>query len=150
MHTLVNGLIAGAAGTSALNIATYLDMVIRARGASTTPQRAVSKLADRAHLDLGEEEHASNRRDALGSLLGYATGAGAAVCYGLLTAGRRPSCPVGVLTLTALAMTGSNGPLMAMGVTDPRQWPPSSWLSDALPHLAYGVTAYAAYELLRP
>ncbi|NJP93457.1 hypothetical protein HCN51_29100 [Nonomuraea sp. FMUSA5-5] len=149
MHTLVKGLIAGAAGTSALNIATYLDMVIRARAASSTPQQAVEKLSDLTDVGLGDGEQAENRKQALGSLLGYATGAGAALCYALLAAGRRPSWPVGVSALTALAMAGSNVPLTALGATDPREWPPSAWISDALPHLAYGITAYAAYELLR-
>ncbi|PZG17882.1 hypothetical protein [Nonomuraea aridisoli] len=149
MHTLVKGLIAGAAGTSALNLATYLDMVIRGRGSSSTPQQAVEKLTDLADVDLGEAEQAENRKQALGSLMGYGTGAGAALCYALLSARRRPPWPAGVLGLTALAMLGSNGPLTALGVTDPREWPPSSWVSDAVPHLAYGITAYAAYEMLR-
>ncbi|MEV0824431.1 hypothetical protein ACWDA3_06590 [Nonomuraea rubra] len=149
MHTVVKSLIAGAAGTSALNIATYLDMAIRARGASSTPQQAVEKLTDLTDVSLGDGEQAENRKEALGSLLGYATGAAAALCYGLLASGRRPSWPVGVSALTALAMTGSNAPLTALGTTDPREWPPSAWISDAVPHLAYGITAYAAYELLR-
>ncbi|MGR6923879.1 hypothetical protein ACU635_57280 [[Actinomadura] parvosata] len=149
MHTLVKGLIAGAAGTSALNIATYLDMVIRARAASSIPQQAVEKLSALTDVSLGGGERAENRKEALGSLLGYATGAGAALCYALLADGRRPSWPVGVSALTALAMAGSNAPLTALGTTDPREWPPSAWISDALPHLAYGITAYAAYELLR-
>ncbi|MEV0617243.1 hypothetical protein AB0I81_28245 [Nonomuraea sp. NPDC050404] len=150
MHTLVKSLIAGAAGTSALNIATYLDMAIRARGASSTPQQAVEKLTGLTDVSLGEGEQAEHRKEALGSLLGYATGAGAALCYGLLSSGRHPSWPVGVSALTALAMTGSNAPLTALGVTNPREWPPSSWVSDVIPHLAYGITAYVAYELLRP
>ncbi|UBU14539.1 hypothetical protein [Nonomuraea gerenzanensis] len=150
MHTVVRSLIAGAAGTSALNLATYLDMAIRARGASTTPQQAVAKLTDLTDVSLGDGEQAENRKEALGSLLGYATGAGAALCYALLAARRRPSRPLGIAALTALAMAGSNVPLTALGTTDPREWPASAWISDAVPHLAYGITAYAAYELLRP
>lgn len=147
--TLVKGLIAGAAGTSALNIATYLDMAIRARAASSTPQQAVEKLTDLTDVDLGDDEQAGHRKQALASLLGYGTGAGAALCYGLLTSGRRPSWPVGVPALTVLAMIGSNAPLAALGTTDPRQWSASAWISDAVPHLAYGITAYAAFALLR-
>ncbi|NRQ40108.1 hypothetical protein HII36_51040 [Nonomuraea sp. NN258] len=146
MHTLLRSLIAGAAGTSALNIASYLDMAIRARPASSTPGRAVEMLAERAHLDLGHGEQADDRRAALGPLLGYGTGAMAAVCYGLLTTSRRPAWPIGVSLLTGLAMLGSNGPLAALGITDPRKWSASDWLSDLVPHLAYGVTAYLAYE----
>ncbi|MFE3448330.1 hypothetical protein ACFXJ8_05280 [Nonomuraea sp. NPDC059194] len=148
-HTLVKGLIAGAAGTSALNAAAYLDMAIRARSASSTPQQAVDKLADLAQVDLGDGQRTDNRKEALGALLGYGTGAGAAVCYGLLTSGMRPSWRVGVPVLTGLALIGSDGPLTALGVTDPRQWSASAWISDVIPHLAYGITAYVAYELLR-
>jgi hypothetical protein len=150
MHTLIKGLIAGAAGTSALNIASYLDMAIRGRAASSTPQQAAERLAGLAGVDLGEGEQAGHRKEALGSLLGYGTGAGAGVCYALLSSGRRPPWPVGVLALTALAMTGSNAPLALLGTTDPRQWSATDWISDAVPHLAYGVTAYVADRLLRP
>src|SRR5690349_17627737 len=128
MHTLVRGLIAGAAGTSALNVVTYLDMAIRARAASSTPQQAVEKMAGLADVDLGEGERADNRKEALGSLLGYATGAGAALCYGLAAARCRPSWPVGVLALTALAMVGSNAPLAMLGTTDPRSWSATDWM----------------------
>ncbi|MFG1618809.1 hypothetical protein ACGFI3_39170 [Nonomuraea wenchangensis] len=144
----MRGLIAGAAGTSALNAVTYLDMAIRARPASSTPQQAVDKMADLVDVDLGEGEQADSRREALGSLLGYGTGAGAALCYGLAAERWRPSWPVGVLALTALAMVGSNAPLTLLGTTDPRSWSATDWISDVVPHLAYGVTAYAAHRLL--
>ncbi|MCF6470769.1 hypothetical protein FAF44_20575 [Nonomuraea sp. MG754425] len=150
MHTLVRSLIAGAAGTSALNVASYLDMAIRARGASSTPQQAVAKLTGLADLSLGDGDEAGHRKEALGALLGYATGAGAALCYGLLCSGRRLPWPAGVVTMTALAMTGSNGPLIALGITDPRDWSAAAWISDIVPHLAYGIAAYAAYDGLRP
>ncbi|MFG1698225.1 hypothetical protein [Nonomuraea sp. NPDC049309] len=150
MHTLVKGLIAGAAGTCALNIVTYLDMLVRARPASGTPKETASRLAEAAGLSLGgDEERAGNREEAIGALLGYATGAGVAVCYGLLAGRRRPPCPAGVAALAALAMLGSNGPMTVLGVTDPRKWSAADWISDVVPHAAYGVVAYAAYELMR-
>ena len=38
---LLRGAAAGAAGTAALNAATYLDMVIQGRGASSTPEQTI-------------------------------------------------------------------------------------------------------------
>ncbi|WP_067479000.1 hypothetical protein [Actinomadura hibisca] len=147
MHTLVNGLIAGAAGTGALNIASYLDMALRGRGASGTPEESVQKLADVAHVDLGEGERADHRKQALGALLGYATGMGVAVCFAPLAA-RKPPWPVGALALGALAMVGSNAPMTVLGITDPRTWSASGWISDMVPHLAYGIVGYTAFRHL--
>lgn len=53
MRDIIRGLIAGAAGTSALNAATYMDMAIRGRPASNTPEESVQRLADTARVDLG-------------------------------------------------------------------------------------------------
>lgn len=51
----------------------------------------------------------------------------------------------------AAAMAASDGSMTALGVTDPRQWDANSWLSDALPHLAYGaVTIATLHALDRP
>ncbi len=45
---------------------------------------------------------------------------------------------------SAAALVGSNGPMTALGVTDPRTWSGSDWISDVVPHVAYGVvTAFA-------
>jgi hypothetical protein len=43
---VVDALLAGAAGTAALNAVTYADMAVRGRAASQTPQRSVRRLAD--------------------------------------------------------------------------------------------------------
>ncbi|MFC4048541.1 hypothetical protein ACFOY4_02495 [Actinomadura syzygii] len=148
MRTLVNGLIAGAVGTSALNAVTYLDMLVRARGASSTPNDAVQKMADDVHVNLGEGERADNRKEAVGALLGFGTGAGAGLCYAAAARERPVPWPVGALALGTLAMLGSNVPLAALGVTDPREWSLSGWVSDIVPHLVFGAAAYAAYERL--
>ncbi|GAA4146700.1 hypothetical protein [Actinomadura keratinilytica] len=146
MGTIAKGLIAGAVGTGALNVATYLDMAARARPASGTPEETVRRLARGAGVGLGEGERAGNREAGLGPLLGYATGLGAAVAYGPLA--RRLPWPVGAVVLTALAMAGSIGPMAALGVTDPRRWSAADWASDVVPHLAYGVAAAAAFRSL--
>lgn len=149
MGLLVNGLIAGAVGTELLNVATYLDMAIRARGASLLPQEDVQKLADRAGISLGAEETAENRKSALGALLGYATGGGIGVAYALARPAvrRLPALPAAVVVgLAAMAATDASS--TALGTTDPRSWSAQDWLADVIPHLAYGAGVVATYDTL--
>jgi hypothetical protein len=148
MNSVIRGLIAGAAGTSALNMATYLDMAARARPTSSTPEESVQRLADLTGVDLGDGDRAEHRKAGLGPLLGHATGLGAGVCYALL-ARRRMRWPVATLALTALAMVGSNAPMTLLGVTDPRRWAGADWAADLVPHLAYGAVAAAVCDGLR-
>jgi hypothetical protein len=142
---LAAGAAAGAAGTTALNTATYLDMVLRARPASSTPETSVEKLADAAGLTIpGNEEDRTNRVSGLGLLLGIATGVGVGALVGLArSAGARPGPIVGSLLTAGLALVGSNAPMTVLKVTDPRTWSVSDWISDALPHLAYGLVTHA-------
>ena len=49
---LLAGAAAGAAGTTALNAATYVDMALRGRPASSTPERSVEAITDRAGLSV--------------------------------------------------------------------------------------------------
>ncbi|TDC69567.1 hypothetical protein E1200_08035 [Actinomadura sp. GC306] len=150
MGNLTKAVIAGAAGTTALNATTYLDMAVRARGGSSTPEDTVQKLADEVNISLGEEDEAENRKQGLGALMGYGTGIGAALCYAALASRRGgTSWPVGVLTLGTFALLGSNVPMTALGITDPRAWSVSSWVSDIVPHMIYGAAAYAAWEQMR-
>ncbi|WP_433527844.1 hypothetical protein ACQPYA_15760 [Micromonospora sp. CA-263727] len=147
---LADGLIAGAVGTLALNAVTYLDIVARARPASQTPQESAGRVADAAHLHLGPKDQAANRRSGLGALMGYGLGVAAAVGFAALARGRRQP----ILRATALlgggAMTLSDGSLTLLGVTDPRSWRRADWLADLVPHLAYGLTAAATWNRLRP
>jgi hypothetical protein len=42
------------------------------------------------------------------------------------------------------ALLAGNAPMTVLGVTDPRQWNAEAWISDVVPHLAYGaVTAWS-------
>src|SRR5690349_11542744 len=71
----LRGAAAGAAGTTALNAVTYLDMTIRARAASSTPEASVEKLSDKLGIGIpGEGKERDNRVQGLGPLLGIATG----------------------------------------------------------------------------
>jgi hypothetical protein len=40
-------------------------------------------------------------------------------------------------------MAGSNAPMTVLGITDPRTWSAADWVSDVVPHLAYGVVTAA-------
>lgn len=154
-RALLAGIAAGAAGTTALNVATYLDMVARARPASTTPEDTVKKAEELAHLSLSENgpdsDEASNRRSALGALMGVAAGLATGAIYGLVRPklGRVPLALLGVGAGLA-ANVGTTGPMAALGITDPREWPGSSWVSDLVPHLAYGFATAAAWDLMQP
>ncbi|HEX6075190.1 MAG TPA: hypothetical protein VFZ32_08000 [Micromonosporaceae bacterium] len=147
MGRLSRGLVAGAVGTTALEAAGYLDMAVRGRPASRTPERSVRRLARTAGLDLGRGRRARNRRTALGALLGYATGAGVGAGYAVLKRDRMPG-RLAPVTLAGAAMLAANGPMSALGITDPRRWSAQDWAADVLPHLAYGVATATTYRML--
>lgn len=145
---LLLGLIAGAAGTTALNVITYLDMAARGRASSSLPADAAEELAKDAGLPLGTGQTRTHREEGLGALLGYATGLGVGAAYGLLRTKVRLPLPVAAVGLGVAAMVGSDVPMTALGLTDPRTWPASSWVADAVPHAAYGLAAAATFELI--
>lgn len=137
----LRGAAAGAAGTTALNAVTYLDMVLRGRGTSSTPEDTVEKLSNKIHVPVpGEGDERDNRVSGLGALTGIVSGVGIGGLLGVIrAAGWRPGILAGSTAATLGALLGTNGPMTALGITDPRTWPPSSWVSDVVPHLAYGV-----------
>lgn len=147
------GLVAGAVGTLALDVATYADMAARARPASETPAKLAGTLADKAGLDLSGgagEEAAQRRQQGLGALLGYLTGVGVGVAYGALDRGeRRWSVPLAGVALGLAAMAASDLPMAQTGVSDPREWSRSDWIADLVPHLLYGLVTAAVYAAFR-
>lgn len=147
---LLLGAAAGAAGTTALNAATYVDMAVRGRPISSTPEDTVAALAGVTGTTVpGNKDTRSNRLTGLGALTGIAAGVGAGAAYGLARAvGWRPGLLVGTLATTlAVELTG-NGPMTALKVTDPRAWPAKSWVADIVPHLAYGAVTSAVMSAL--
>ncbi|MBT2566245.1 hypothetical protein J7I84_06985 [Arthrobacter sp. ISL-85] len=146
IRAIATGAIAGAAGTTALNTVTYLDMIWRARPASSTPEATVEKLADVTGIKIpGNAEERTNRVAGLGPLTGLIVGAGLGLAR---AAGYRPGLPGSSLTAAAGALIGSNGPMTVLGITDPRTWSPTDWASDLVPHLAYGIVTAAALHIL--
>ncbi|MEH1097272.1 hypothetical protein [Micromonospora sp. CPCC 205739] len=146
----LNGAIAGAVGCSALNAAGYLDMAVRARPASSTPEETVRQLAKLAHVDLGPEDRAVNRRSGLGPVLGYVIGIGAGAAFGALAGSRRAPSGLVTVLLGGAVMAASAGSLAALRISDPRTWTRGDWIADIVPHLAYGMAAAATFSRLRP
>ena len=122
-------------------------MLLRGRGASSAPATTVERLSETAHVPIpGDDDARHNRISSLGALTGIAAGAGMGATLGLaLGCGWRP--PTAVLTATATvgALIGTNGPMTVLRVTDPRTWSTTDWISDVLPHLAYGAVTAATY-----
>lgn len=153
IENVMRGAGAGAIGTLALNASTYLDVMLRGRPPSSIPSKAAGRVAGMAGVDLSDEgpdsQEAENRRTGLGALLGYATGIGVGVVYGLVRP-RTESVPLPVsgLAAGALAMAASDSSLVATGMTDPRQWGLSGWLADAVPHAVYGLATAAVFDAL--
>ena len=148
----LRGAAAGAAGTTALNAVTYLDMAVRGRGTSSTPEQTVEELAGKAHLAVpGEGETREHRVQGLGALTGIVAGIGIGVLVGLArAAGFRSQPLVGTALVTGGVLVATNGPMTVLGITDPRTWSATDWVSDVVPHLAYGVvvkTTMDAFDL---
>ena len=151
-NNLLRGAIAGAAGTIALDVTTYGDMLLRGRSASNVPAKVAETMAAKVGLDLGAggtPEQAESRKSAVGALLGYATGVGLGVLHGVLpphlAVVPRPAAGV-ILGLGAMA--ASDVPIAATGASDPRTWGVSGWLSDLIPHLIYGFVTVAVYDAI--
>lgn len=146
------GAAAGAAGTTALNATTYLDMVVRGRPTSSTPEDTVEKLSERVHVPVpGQGEARDNRVAGLGPLTGLVAGVGTGALLGLARAsGWRTGPGSGAVVATLGALVGTNGPMTALGVTDPLAWPPSAWAADIVPHLAYGAVTATVLARLDP
>lgn len=146
------GAAAGAAGTTALNALTYVDMAVRGRPASTTPEETVEKASDLTGVPVpGDDSSHDNRVSGLGALTGIVTGVAVGSAVGLLHSGRRrPGGLVTAAVASGAALVAANAPMTALGITDPRSWPVSSWVSDVVPHLGYGVvTAYVLRRMTR-
>jgi hypothetical protein len=152
IRAAARGAVAGAAGTATLNTITYLDMVWRARAASKTPEDTVERLAAITGVKIpGTEEERLNRIAGLGPLSGLVVGIGTGAALGLArAAGYRPGLMATSLTAAAAAMAGANVPMTALGITDPRTWSRIDWISDIVPHLAYGAVTGAALQAFDP
>lgn len=155
LSSTLRGIIAGATGTVALDISTYMDMAIRGRSSSNAPSKMIDAVAQKIHPPLSTQssssnnQSAQNRESGLGCLLGYGNGLGTRVIYGILRSQfeevpAQLAAPLVGLT----AMAASDVPLVALRVSNPKTWGISGWLTDTIPHLIYGIVTVATYEAL--
>jgi hypothetical protein len=149
-HILV-GAIAGAAATSALNIATYSDIAVRGRGESDVPSKMVKNAAEAAGIGAlaSDDEATRHRRSGIGALLGYADGLAIGVAYGAIRPALR-GVPVllAAVVAGAAAMAVSDLAIASSGASDPRTWRAADWAADAIPHLVYGLALALSFDEL--
>jgi hypothetical protein len=145
------GKIAGCAGTLALDVTTYLDMLVRGRPASDVPAELVKKVAEAAGIAalIGDDDAARNRRGAAGTLLGYANGLTVGAAFGMVRPAMRgvPSL-VAALAVGGAAMAVADVPMVRGGVTDPKTWGTAGWLTDILAHVVYGVAVVVVFDAI--
>ncbi|WP_436959141.1 hypothetical protein [Streptomyces sp. SudanB182_2057] len=143
MRTVVRGCAAGAVGTTVLNAATFADMALRGRPSSQAPAQTVDKITQDRVPGAGDDKE--NRLSGLGGLSGIAVGVGTGVAVSLARhAGLRLPWWLGGLVTGALAMTATDLPMARLGVSDPAGWSATDWVSDAVPHLMYGLATYGS------
>lgn len=155
LTALLRGAAAGAAGTTALNAATYLDMAVRGRPSSSTPKQLVDTVTEKTGIPVpGDDDTRQHRLEGLGPLSGIAVGVAVGAASGVVghllrQADRGLPAPLAVLLTGASAMALSDVPLKVLGISDPSTWAPQDWAADVIPHLAYGATTYATLRWLR-
>lgn len=150
---VIAGVLAGAAGATALNAVTYLDQALRARPAGDTPSKTVEALADATDTAVpGDAEERENRFAGLGPLAGLAVGMGVGAVAGALRAYSIKIPKVLASAIIGLGAMGISDTTMALlKVSDPKSWTPGSVAADAIPHLTYGaVTVATLHRLLDP
>jgi hypothetical protein len=146
------GAISGTVGTFALDFTTYADMAIRGRSSSNAPSQLVKIVSERAGLPTpssanGHKQEIQNRENGVGSLLGYVNGVGMGMLYGLVRSRtENVSTPLAGIVVGLAAMAASDVPLVSLGISNPKTWGLSGWLSDLIPHLIYGLVTVSAYE----
>lgn len=150
IRPLLHGAVVGLAGTTALNVAGYAEIALLGRPISDTPGITVRTLAMKLHIRIpGEGQVQENRVAGLGPLIGYTVGLGMGMTVALAQAGgwsRTPASRYAFATLLALTVT--NAPIALLGISDPRTWTVSDWVSDIVPHVLYALVTVRVLEKL--
>jgi uncharacterized membrane protein len=150
LKTVGRGMIAGAAGVTALNWVGYADMALRGRPASDTPGKIVASVLKRLDQPVPDEPRLSALGELSGMKVGVLVGVGAALTR---AAGVRLPAPIASVLIGGAAMGATDTSVALLGISDPRTWTAADWLSDVVPHLAYGAVTHAtltAFEATEP
>ncbi len=150
---IVAGAAAGAAGTTGLNVVSYLLQAYAGTPGDVSTKQTAEALADRAGTEVpGDGETADNRKTALGNLAGIGVGVGLGAAAGLLRAYHvKIPKALAPFLLGFGAMGLSDGVMTKLGVTDPHTWTAKSVTADAIPHLVYGLVQTATlHRMLDP
>ncbi len=152
MSALGSGLLAGAAGTVAIDIATYIDMARSNRPASELPSNVVAAIARRlGATSLADAPENAHRRTALGALVGYGNGLALGALHGLLhPVMKKLPWPIEGVLLGVASSAASDVPAARLGVTDPSSWSPTDWASDLGFHIVYGLVTAGTLRALKP
>jgi hypothetical protein len=149
---ITTGVIAGAAGATALNAFTYAQQAVSGAPSSATPDQTAHAAIEAvgAHVP-GSPDKRQNRLEGLGPLSGYGVGLGVGAVAGAVRASLvRIPVVLSPVVVGLAAMAVSNGAMIALGITDPRTWSPKSVANDAVPHLVYGAVTVLALRRMRP
>ena len=150
---LTSGILAGAAGATALNLFTYAQQAVNGTPSGATPDQAAQAVIQSVGGEVpGTPDQRAARLEGLGPLSGLGVGLGVGALAGLLRAlGLKVPIRLAPVAVGLGAMAVSDGVMTAVGITDPRTWTPSSVAQDAVPHLVYGaVTVLALHRMVDP
>lgn len=148
-----SGILAGAAGTTALNAYGYLKQGLAGTPSSNSPQQSAKAVAEAAGIEIpGRGDELENRVEGFGPLTGYAVGLGVgAIAGGIRGLGVKIPIWLAPAVVGLGAMAISDGAMTALKLTNPKTWTTLSVLQDAAPHLIYGaVTTLALHRMVDP
>src|SRR5215207_7002203 len=88
-------------------------------------------------------------KEGLGALTGFVSGFAGGAAFGLVRPLERSvPWPAAAALTGAAVMAATDASSAALGTTGPRSWSASDWLSDMLPHLAYGAGVVLTFDAL--
>jgi len=148
----LRGVIAGAAGTVALNLCAYLDMAITCRAPSDVPAAAARAIARRLGFEPAPPDDAEKRArwEGFGEALGLMHGVVQGLAYGIVRANFLPRAEqrTGALCLALESFVLGESAATALGATDPRRWGFAGFVRGLALRLAFGAVTAATFDAL--